>query len=795
MSEQRAMIADTDFKNPIDGLASSPAPKNLKFEREDWSLFRTVEGLQQKAGVAKNKLSRLVLKELADNGLDAGAKVHVGLLPKRGYFVEDDGTGIDGTPEEIARLFSVARPMVSTKLLRLPTRGALGNGLRVVAGAVLASEGSLVVMTRNRRIMLRPERDGSTTVVEAKPIDFPVGTRVEISFGPALPCDANTLSWARIACQLAQTGKTYSGKASPWWYDVPQFHELLYASGDAPVRELVSQLDGCTGAKAGEIVAAAGLARTTCKNLTQQQAAKLLKAARENAREVKAERLGAVGPGAFDAAYACSYGVVRLGSAAPLAEIPFVAEAWASPVKGDTYLLACVNRTPISGDIEAARNKRDIDLFGCGLANTVATAPAEAQFAIQLNITTPYMPITSDGKAPNLDPFLYAIDAAVRKAVRKARNPNAGSRTTQKDVVLDNLDRVIAAVSGNGEFRFNPRQLFYALRPVVMDETGEDLKTPNFTSIITDYEAARGEIEGMYREPRGSITHPHRNEIISLSTLMVEDYERPAWNFNKLVYIEKEGANEALKAAGWLNRHDCAVMSSKGFSTRAARDLVDKLAAHDELVTVFCVHDADAYGTMIFQTLQEATKARAARKIKIINLGLEPWEALDMGLEAEIAEEGKCRRPVADYVRERDDEEDWAEWLQTKRVELNAMTTPQFIAWLDRKMAEHGTGKLIPPPDVLEAELDRRIEAKLRAAITERILREAGLDNQVAEALNAIRRPNGGTLTKAIKNLFKRTPGCQWRDHVEAIAHKAAVASAPCSNEILRAEGNTDDEP
>ena len=37
------------------------------------------------------------------------------------------------------------------------------------------------------------------------------------------------------------------------------------------------------------------------------------------------------------------------------------------------------------------------------------------------------------------------------------------------------------------------------------------------------------------------------------------------------------------------------------------------------------------------------------------------------------------------------------EWLQTHRVELNAMTTPQFIAWLDRKMAEHGDGKLVPP--------------------------------------------------------------------------------------------------
>ena len=97
----------------------------MKFEREDWSLFRTVEGLQQKAGVSAYLLRRLVLKEIADNGLDAGA-AEVGELPGGGYFVEDDGPGIDGTPEEIAELFSIARLMRSTKLLRLPTRGTRG---------------------------------------------------------------------------------------------------------------------------------------------------------------------------------------------------------------------------------------------------------------------------------------------------------------------------------------------------------------------------------------------------------------------------------------------------------------------------------------------------------------------------------------------------------------------------------------------------------------------------------------------------------------------------------------------
>ena len=71
------------------------------------------------------------------DALDAGGEVEVGEIDDGGYYVQDDGPGIE--PDEIATLFSIDRPMVSTKLLRLPTRGALGNGLRVVAGAAATS--------------------------------------------------------------------------------------------------------------------------------------------------------------------------------------------------------------------------------------------------------------------------------------------------------------------------------------------------------------------------------------------------------------------------------------------------------------------------------------------------------------------------------------------------------------------------------------------------------------------------------------------------------------------------------
>jgi hypothetical protein len=209
------MIGTIAFQKFGVAVAGQPDPENFKFQREDWLLFRTIEGLQQRAGVPKERLRRLVLKELADNGLDIGARVRIGKTDGGGYFVEDDGIGID--PDEVARLFSIDRPMVSTKLWRLPSRGALGNGLRVVTGAVLASGGSLAVITRNRRIALRPERDGTTSVIKTEPVEFPVGTRIEIGLGTLPDDDPNALWWAQIA--IGMRGTSYAGKTSPWWYD------------------------------------------------------------------------------------------------------------------------------------------------------------------------------------------------------------------------------------------------------------------------------------------------------------------------------------------------------------------------------------------------------------------------------------------------------------------------------------------------------------------------------------------------------------------------------------------------
>ena len=65
------------------------------------------------------------------------------------------------------------------------------------------------------------------------------------------------------------------------------------------------------------------------------------------------------------------------------------------------------------------------------------------------------MPITSDGKEPNLKPFLSEIQDAVGKAVRKAQGRAVTKKQSIESVVLENFVAVIDDVSGEEGYRFN----------------------------------------------------------------------------------------------------------------------------------------------------------------------------------------------------------------------------------------------------------------------------------------------------------------------------------------------------
>src|SRR3954449_11625559 len=92
-------------------------------------------------------------------------------------------------------------------------------------------------------------------------------------------------------------GEVYGGKASPHWCDNDHFFGILRASGKRPVREIVADMDGCSGPKAGRIIAA--FKGTACTDLTRDQAMEVLNRARRDQSGVrKAAGQGRKNPGA-----------------------------------------------------------------------------------------------------------------------------------------------------------------------------------------------------------------------------------------------------------------------------------------------------------------------------------------------------------------------------------------------------------------------------------------------------------------------------------------------------------------
>lgn len=475
--------------------------------------------------------------------------------------------------------------------------------------------------------------------------------------------------------------------------------------------------------------------------VSRDQARQLLTHLRERSAAPKPSVLGKIGelPGM---SHAHATGEIQVG-AGLAAWLPFSIEAFVEVQEdgAEDHVIVLVNRTPITGDVTVIRQKaHQLGLIGCGLGHVFDVGRKPVRIVI--NVTTPYMPITTDGKEPDLQRYLTPLWNVMEKASRKAKRKDAAgsiARLSQKDVILTNMKASIAKASGEGKYRYSLRQLFYAVRPYLLEQLGKEPDYNYFAQIVTDIEAELGaDLPGLYRDARGVIYHPHTGQEIPLGTLNVEKYERPEWTFNKILYSEKEGFFGILKDTGWPERNDCALLTSKGFASRAARDVLDLIGQTQEEIYFFCIHDADASGTLIYQALTEATRARGARKVHVINLGLDPWEALDMDLQVETFRElgGKRDRqlPVAEYVSER-----WKDWLQTQRVELNAMTSPEFVRWLDSKFEAYAD-KVVPPQRVLREELDTKTRIELERRVAADILSAGGFAGRVEKAMAAARQ-------------------------------------------------------
>jgi len=253
------------------------------------------------------------------------------------------------------------------------------------------------------------------------------GALIEVYLGKSIESD---LSWAQNAIKFS-CGDYYKGKTSGYWYTSEAFYELLQGH-DGNVRDIINQFDGCSGTKTGTIIL--DFKNRKSNTVSFEEADKLLSIIRVNSKRVNPVRLGQIGE--IDGyGYYKSTGKFDLNTAKGNhnAEIPFAVEAWVdySQKKGLTVL---VNKTPITGDMWVTESKNKLSIYGCNIYEDLGIKKAN----VILNTITPYMPITSDGKAPDMSKFVTEIVETIQKAGRRAKKllPIAVAKSlSQKDII------------------------------------------------------------------------------------------------------------------------------------------------------------------------------------------------------------------------------------------------------------------------------------------------------------------------------------------------------------------------
>ncbi|TAF67739.1 MAG: hypothetical protein EAZ55_01595 [Cytophagales bacterium] len=783
---------------------------DIFFTQADWQLFLNINTLPQQAGVAKYLLTKLLAKELTDNALDASPDVTIEQEIDDHYnttlrFINKNKT-FQGDDDTIAHLFSVKRPLTSSKRLRLPKRGALGNGLRVVVAIVYCLKGNLKISTSGRTLQLIPQDDGTTTAIPIAPYEG-TDTIIEVII-PENIFGTTSLDWAEKALKINQ-GTLYEGKTNAYWYDSDSFFSLCQTSPSyLTLLSFILLFEGINTNKAKQISQLFS-SNTITNTLNRQQAEQLLTQLRENSQPLPPKKMGAVGtiPN-FDAYYLqqASYELPTT-QGNHNAQIPCIIEFFAQTSPDIAQIQFFVNRTPIIGEVGISYLEKNISIFGCGLHLFTPCATLLKPPIVWVNVLTPYMPIVSNGKEPDLSVLNHFISEGITKISNQLRKKQLQANTnnfsisqekipSQKQIVIEYLTQAINKASGEGQYRYSLRQLYYALRPIVITHTQKELKYAHFTQLITEYEYETGkDLQGIYRDERGTLLHPHTHQEIRLGTKNIEKYQRPVYNFNKILYSEKEGFFEILKDTGFLERYDCALLTSKGFASRAARDVIDLLANTEEALTFFCIHDADLSGTLIYQALQGATKARPERKVNIINLGLEPWEGLKMGLEVEKLEK-KSNKKAADYIQKQPTEilpqdfinpqytqPNWEEWLQHYRIELNAMDTPTFLNWLEQKIQPYHTQKVIPDTQYLQTIATQTAENTLKNQIRTMILQKLNIENQIEQELHQhlpelIAKIQQQNLQDAIAQALSENPTHNWLHSLQEILEKISQNKA-----------------
>jgi hypothetical protein len=355
-------------------------------------------------------------------------------------------------------------------------------------------------------------------------------------------------------------------------------------------------------------------------------------------------------------------------------------------------------------------------------------------------------------------------DARQQERLRQERV----QRFTLKDAVFAVLPEAYAFATGNGARPVGARGLMYQIRPRIQSLTDKVLDDNYCTQmLIPEYERLHGPLARLYYEPRGTLYEPHGGVAVPLGTREVAGYAVPSWDFDKILFVEKTGLYPVLADAQLGNRYDMAIIASNGFGSVACRRLLER-ASRAHGCHVFVLHDADDAGYNIARTLAAETRRMPGHHIDVIDLGLKFEEGLALGIVPETYTRTRALPTGLEPVlngRERaafrGRPVGQRKWI-CERIELNALSSPQLIAYIESGLATHGaTGKVIPPEEMLRANAAETAQEELGALVHAEISRRLDvaalairfLDGEIARGIvdAAVARVSAETVARALE--------------------------------------------
>jgi hypothetical protein len=362
---------------------------------------------------------------------------------------------------------------------------------------------------------------------------------------------------------------------------------------------------------------------------------------------------------------------------------------------------------------------------------------------------------------------------------------------TIKEAAWQVMETAYLKASGGGRLPANARQIMYAARPKILELTGKEaLDDAYFTqTLLPDYVAGQG-LEDMWDvvyDGRGHFTEPHRGfrqnpdgTAIPLSTLAARGYppraadpmeighlnlsdptRGPGCRYAGILFIEKEGFLPLLAEAQIAEKHDLAIMSTKGMSVVAARSLVDRLCSSQ--ARLFIVRDFDKAGFSIAATLTRDTRRYQFRNwVDVVDLGLRLHDVYEYGLEAEPVYYPGATWKIEDNLRKNGATPEEIAFLLDERVELNAFASDQFIEWLEAKLEDEGAEKVVPDAETLETAWRR---ARMRHAVNKKI---AEVQASLRDEANAETVPDD--LDEQVRQRLEDDPALSWDEALAEIA-------------------------